>query len=279
MRKCIAMLMIVFVGSCKPAKDVSREYSAPQRIVSLAPAITQKLYLLGVDKRLVANTVYCNLPEDAKNKVKIGNVIQVNIEAIVTLKPDLVIAANLTRPEQVEKLETLGIRVVRCLNPKSFAEMCDEFVELGKIVGAQERAEQIVAQVNADVADIRKLTADVSRKRVFIQIGSKPLFTVTKDSFVNDYIEYAGGENIASQERSGIYSREKVVKENPDIIIVTTMGIVGEAEKKVWMKYPTITAVANKNIHVLDSYKVCSPTPVIFVDMLREIAKILHPEL
>ena len=75
--------------------------------------------------------------------------------------------------DEVKKLEALGIRVVRCLNPKSIDEMCDEFIELGKIVGAQERAEQIVAQVNADVADIRKLTADVSRKRVFVQIGSK----------------------------------------------------------------------------------------------------------
>ena len=278
MRRCLSILLVLFVGSCRPAIKSSRPHPSPRRIVSLAPAITQKLYLLGVDERLVANTVYCKRPDDARHKAKIGNVTQVNVEMIVSLKPDLVIASSLTRPEQVQKLRGLGIHVVRCSNPSSFSAMCDEFVTLGKLVDEEGRAERIVARARDDVASIRKLTAGIPRKRMFVQIGAKPLFTVTKQSFVNDYIEFAGGENVVDQETSGICSREKVIKEDPEVILISTMGIVGEEEKKVWLNYPTISAVRSNSIHVLDAYDLCSPTPVVFVDTLKKIVKLLHPE-
>lgn len=279
MKRYCAVLLACLAGACAPSRKVPESSAPPVRIVSLAPAITQKLYLLGVDDRLVANTIYCNTPEDAKGKAKIGNVTQVDVELIVSHRPDLVIASNLTRPEQVEKLTNLGIRVVRRPNPETFDELCESFVELGKIVGEEEKAAVIAAKARADVDALRKLVSELPRKSVFVQLGAKPLFAATQDSFVNDYIEFAGGSNIVAQGAEGIYSREKVVMQDPEVIIVTTMGLVGVEEKKEWDKYTTITAVKNDAVYVIDSYRICSPTPTIFVEALRDVIKILHPEL
>ena len=111
---------------------------------------------------------------------------------------------------------------------------------------------------------------------MLVQIGAKPLWVATKDSFINDFIKLAGGINIGPSGESGLYSREKVLEQNPDVIIVVTMGIVGEEEKKIWQKYKTLNAAKNNRIHIVDSYKVCSPTPVSFVEVLEEIVGLIH---
>jgi len=281
--KCLVLLYVVVLGSllssCAPDAPGPVSVGRPERIVSLGPIITSELYLLGVDDRLVANTVYCKEPADAENKTKIGNMIQINIEKIVSLRPDLVLATGLTHPEKIQKLENIGIRVERMPRPESFSMICKSLIRLGGLVGEQEEAERIVAEVERGVDLLKKQVEGVSKKRVFIQIGTKPLFAVTGDSFINDFIRFAGAENIAGQEATGVYSREKVIKEDPDVIIIATMGIAAEEEKKVWKKYSTLKAVKNDNIHVVDSYKLCSPSPRIFVETLKEIVGILHPDL
>jgi len=118
----------------------------------------------------------------------------------------------------------------------------------------------------------------LSKPKVFVQVGAKPLFTITGESFVNDFIRFAGGINIAQNQSSGFYSREEVLKQDPDVIIIVTMGIAGEEEKEVWQRYTTLKATQNNRIHIVDSHKVCSPTPVSFVETLMEMVSILHPE-
>jgi len=89
----------------------------------------------------------------------------------------------------------------------------------------------------------------------------------------------AGGINIAAHARNGLYSREKVLEANPDVILIVTMGIVGQKEKKAWEEFKTIRAVREGRIYVVDSYKLCSPTPVTFVEFLGKLARLLHPGL
>ncbi|MBU4560996.1 ABC transporter substrate-binding protein [bacterium] len=251
----------------------------PQRIISLGPGITEELYLLGVENKLIANTVYCERPPEAQKKEKIGTVIKVDLEKIVSLEPDLVIATSLSNPEQVEKLKNLGIKVVTFPATKSFFQLCEQFLELAKLVGEEEKAARIIHQAKKEVDAIRKKVKDLPMPKVFVQVGAKPLFTVTKNSFVHDFIKFAGGINITEKAKSGLYSREKVLKSNPDIIIIVTMGIAGKEEKKIWQKYKTMKAVKNNRIHIIDSYKLCSPTPVTFVEALKEMGEILHPRL
>ena len=255
---------------------------APERIISLGQTITERIYLLGADRNLIADTVYCVQPEDAKYKEKVGTLLQANLEKIVALKPDLVIASNLARPKQLRKLKDLGIRVVQFSYPKNFSEMCRQFLELGELLGKEEKAKEIIDNTKKEVAAIRVKTSNLPKKRVFIQLGIKPLHAVTRESFLNDYIEFAGGENIALNEGRGAYSREKVLRENPEVIIISTMGSsegeTGKKEKESWMKYRSIAAVKNQNIYIVNPDKICSPTPITFVEALTEIAEMIHPD-
>lgn len=248
----------------------------PERIISLGPAITEELYILGAGDRIVGNTVYCKRPIDAQNKEKVGTITEINVEKIVSLRPDLVLAISLTDVKAKEKLENLGLRVVSFPYARNFSELCDEFQKLGEIVGMEKEARYIIAKANDRVGAIRKKAGGLSRAKVFIQIGARPLYTVTKDSFLNDFIDLAGGTNIASNAKSGLYSREMVLKQNPDVIIIATMGIVGEGEKKDWERFKVLKAVENQRIYIIDSYKFCSPTPISFIKGLEEMFEILH---
>lgn len=252
-------------------------FGYPKRIVSLGPAITEQLYLLGIEDRLVGCTTYCKRPQEAENKEKVGTVIEINLEKLVSLKPDLVLATSLTDPRAVNKLKKLGIRVVCFSTSQSFAQLCEQFLELGKITGREAVAESLIEKAKQKVDSLKKKTNSLPKPKVLVQVGAKPLWVATQNSFINDYIELAGGENIGPSDGSGLYSREKVLNQNPDVIIIATMGIVGEEEKKTWQKYKSLNAVKRGKIYIFDSDKLCSPTPVSFAETLEEIAEILHP--
>ncbi|MFH1904207.1 MAG: ABC transporter substrate-binding protein [bacterium] len=262
---------LLYVGSATHAEN-----NFPQRIISLGPSLTRELYLLGVEDRLVGNTLYCRQPPEAQKKEKVGTVTKANLEKVMILRPDLVLASSLTNSEQVEKLKNLGIRVITFSTAGSFSQICDQFLELGRIVGKEKEAERILSQARKKVESINERVKGLPNPKVFVQVGAKPLFTVTSDSFVNEFIKFAGGINIASGAKIGLYSREKVLEQNPDVIIIVTMGIVGEEEKKIWQKYKTLNAAKNGRIYIIDSYKVCSPTPVSFVEVLEEIVGLIH---
>lgn len=275
MKKFIALLfcILLFISHIAVYAD-----EGPERIVSLGPFITESLYLLGAGERIIGVTTYCIRPPDAKGKEKVGTVTTVSTEKIVSLKPDIVLATPLSDRRAVETLRRLGIKVIRFPLPKNFTELSEHFMRLGKITGTEKQAREILKKAQKRIDAVQSQISGLQKPKVFIQVGARPLFTITRDSFVNDFIKLAGGINIAADANIGIYSREKVVKQNPDVIIIVIMGIVGEDEKKVWQKYKTINAVKNNRIYIMDSYKIGSPTPLTFAETVEEIAELLHPE-
>jgi ABC-type Fe3+-hydroxamate transport system substrate-binding protein len=272
---CIIGFYFLLKLSVDSAKKVE-PLRCPERIISLGPSITKGLYLLGVEDKLIANTTYCVSPPEAKKKEKIGTAVEVNIERVFNSKPDLVLATSLTNLKAKEKLKNLGIRVITFPTPVDFGDMCKQFLELGRLVNKEKEAEKIVKNAEKKANSIKKKVENLQRPRVLIQVGAKPLFVSTSCYFINDYIEFAGGVNIAKKANEGIYSREQVLKASPDVIIIATMGIVGEEEKEVWGKYKTLNAVKNDRIYILDTDELTSPTPVSFVKTLEEITHILH---
>ncbi|MFH0845100.1 MAG: helical backbone metal receptor [Pseudomonadota bacterium] len=276
---CLIMT-IPFNVSAKSPDEKPASY--PQRIISLSPILTENIYLLEAEDRLIANTVYCVNPPEASQKEKVGTIMQANIEKIISLKPDLVLAISLTNPRQIKKLENLRIRVVRFVQPENFPQICRQFIRLGDIIGKGEKAKEIIDRVKKDVAAVVAKTENLPKKKVFFQIGIKPLFATTKESFTNDYMVFGGGINIAANEMNGVYSREKVVQENPDVIIIAMMGsegVAGAKEKEIWMKLESINAVKRNRIYIVDPDDVCSPSPATFVETLKKITKLIHPEI
>lgn len=266
----IAFLFIV--------QSLFAQENIPQKIISLGPSLTKALYLLGVQDKLIANTIYCNDPPEAKMKEKIGTAQKVSIEKVFHLEPDLVLATALVDPRSTEKLENLGLKVVTFSTPTDFNDICEQFLELSRLVNKEKEAKEIITKAESEIALIRERVKDLNKPRVLIQVGTRPLVVATGCYFVNDYIEFSGGINIAKDVKEGIYSREQVLKENPDVIIIATMGIATEEEKKIWQKYEILNAVKNKQIYIIDTDKITSPTPQSFAETVKEFVHILHPE-
>lgn len=271
------LLMVAITGSF----SANRAFGSPSDnlgIISLSPVITEGLYLLGMGDNIIGVTIYCQRPSQAKDKQKVGSVVDVNVEKIVNLKPDIVFAMSHTNTKDIKKLRDTGINVITFDIPKTFERLCEIFLALGKTIGKEKEAIHIVNASKRKVSDIRKKTSGLQKQKVFIQIGAKPLFAATDDSFVNDYIEFSGGINIFKDAGSGLISREEVLKRNPDIILIATMGVAGKDEQKIWHRYKMINAVWNNRIYLVDPYRICSPTPVSFAEYLTtEIVGKIQP--
>ena len=274
--------LVALILSCAlPFEGSAQDKGLPQRIISLGPLNTENVFLLGAGDRLVGNTSYCVRPEAAKAKEKIGSVMQVSIEKIISLQPDLVLATGLTQPQQLKKLQDLGLRVVQFKQPASFADICDQFIRLGRLLGLEEQATRIVGQAKEKVAAIIQNTSELPEKKVFLQVGANPLFGSVKHSFTHDYIVLAGGINIIEDQVSGVTSYEKIIARNPDVIIIAIMGSesgIAAQEKKNWSRFPVIKAVQADQVLIINPDLVCSPSPATFADTLAIMAKLFHPE-
>jgi iron complex transport system substrate-binding protein len=263
------LVIIVILEGSSPAY--------PERIISLAPSITKTLYLLGVGDRVIANTIHCNYPPPAIKKEKIGNVIDINVEKIYSLNPDLVIATPLTDLKAKKRLTDLGINVVTIPSPKNYLELCDQFLRIGKLVGREERAKEIISNSKKEIKKIMGKIRDKEKPKVLVQVGSRPLWVGIKDSFINDFVNFAGGQ-LVGPKNFGIFSKEEVLKQNPDVIIIASMGGSALEEKRDWERYKVINAVKNHRIYIFESDELTSPTPVSFVEVLIKICRILHPD-
>lgn len=246
-----------------------------QRIISLAPSLTHDLVLMGVQDQIVGITNYCENNEDNSIPI-VASAIDVNIERVVSLKPDLVVATSLTNPEVQQSLINFGIKMVYFPLPKSFDEINAQFLELGKLIVRESVAEKIIDEERAKVDALKKMIPQISNPKIFVQIGIKPLFCVIPNTFLDDYITYAGGLNATNDLSNGSISRESVLLRNPDVIVLVTMGNVGEEEKQNWMNYSSVNAVKNKQIFIVDSDIACSPTPDHFTETLEAFINFLY---
>lgn len=277
-------LFLAFIGTVIPTVDSAlatiKQY--PQRIVSLGPINTENVFLLGAGDRLVGNTNYCVRPTEARDRAKIGSVMQISLERILSLKPDLVLATGLTRPDQVQQLTNLGLTVVRFDQPDSLKRSCEHFLQLGTLLGLEDVAHSIIAGVQQEINNIARRVKTLPRRKVFLQIGTQPLYGAANNSFTRDYIELAGSINVLGDQEMGKTNREKILATNPDAIIIAIMGSesgIAAEEKKKWMNFPVINAVKHNRVRIINPDLACSPSPVSFVQALSKIVNYIHPEL
>ncbi len=270
----VVALAALSIAGCRGSRKPVSE-SRAGGIVSLTPSITRQLTLLGIEDEIVGHTSYC--PSDGlRNSAEVASAMMVNVERIRILRPSLVLCTPLVKETHRQKLEKLGLPV-RCLeSPASFEELCEQFVELGRLVGKQDAAEMIVDRQRARVEALRAVLPIGSSPKIFIEIGAKPLWTATSSSFMHDYIRLAGGTNVAADLATGQISREAVLNRNPDIIVIVAMGITGPQERKEWLAYDSLDAAKDGAVFVIDSDRACSPTPVTFVDILEELIGLIY---
>jgi len=256
---------VLFLISCN--NTTNREVGSDEdgiRIISLVPSITKELVSLNMSKNIVGATSYCSVSEKNKDLI-VGSAIEVNIEKVLLLKPDIVFASGLTKEKDINALKNNGIKVHFLSKMHSFKDICEHFIELGILVGKAELAQTIVQKSTKTVDSlISTFPVQSDSLTIFFQIGTKPIFTVIPNTFMNDYITFAGCENMAKDLIHGTITRESILQRNPDVIFVTTMGAVGANEKSIWESYTDLNASKNKKIFIIDANLASSPTVLSF---------------
>ena len=258
----ILLLLIFLLPS-----TVLAEYS---RIISLAPSATESLYELGIDKELIANTVYCS--NGNFKKEKIGTVTEPNIEKIISLNPDLIVATKEGNYKTVvDKLVRLKLTVYVMEPYSNFEDICNNFQKLADFLDKSYEAKRIIADVKEEILSLSDKKETSKKEKIFWEVGANPIFTVGNKSFVNEYNKYINGINVFENidMRYPNISIESVIEKNPDIIILVNMGDVSEQEIAKWNKYKNITAVKNKKIYLLEADDIFTPTPKKFLNGIK----------
>ncbi|HEX2989057.1 MAG TPA: ABC transporter substrate-binding protein [Anaerolineales bacterium] len=256
-----------------------------QRVVSLAPSNTEILFAIGAGNQVVGRDQASDFPEEAKAVTDIGSTFDdLNAELIVSLNPDLVLAAEINNPEQVKQLEDLGLTVYYLKNPLTLEGMYENLEIVAQLTGHSEEAAALVESLKERVAAVDEKIAPISsRFSVFYELDAtdpaKP-YTAGKGTFITQLIERAGGYNIAADLDSyPQLSLEQVVEADPAFIILgdARYGITAEsiAERPGW---GNLSAVKNGNVLPFNDDLVSRPGPRL-VDALEELAKLLRPGL
>lgn len=285
----LAVVWSVFVGETVHAGVVTDEVGrsvniagTPQRIVSLAPGITEILFALNLDGKIVGVTSFCDWPREAAKKTSVGGFTNPSLEKIVSLKPDLILAtADGNRPETVRQLEKIGMTVY-VTNPMDTAGILQSILHIGGVTGRRQAARILTAQLQRRLDVVTAQISNKKKPRVFFQIGMDPVITVGKRTLISDVIERAGGTNIAGKDtaRYPRYSAEGVMAHAPDILLFAPMATDREFKKvkEYWEQFPNIPAVKNKQIYPMNTDLIGRASPRI-VDAIEQTAKILHPEI
>lgn len=254
-------------------------FAQQQKIISLAPGYTYQMHKLEKGEAIIANTTYCNNPKKAQKKIKIGSIVNINVEQIYALQPDLVISSTLTRKNQIEKLQQLGLQVDIFERPRSFTDIIKQYQNLAELVNQQGLANAQLDSIKQIINHIQSKAQSKRTKQVFFQIGSDPLYAANPTSFINDLIKIVNCENIVETKQTGAFSREEIVAKNPDIIFIALNGEKNKIEKEKWQKYKSLVAVKNKRIYTVDPNIFCTPTPFTFSQALIKMVKIVHPNM
>jgi iron complex transport system substrate-binding protein len=253
-----------------------------RRVVSLAPSATEILFAIGLDSEVVGVTTFCDYPPAAKTKPKIGSSIQ-NLEAIIGLKPDLVLAvkSEIVRPDVLAKLEQLKIPIF-ILAPKTAEDILGHIVTVGQLVGRDREARAVVQGLRERLQELRNRMASAKPVRVFYVVNTDPLISVGSGSFIHQMLEFAGGRNIVGHTAISYpkVSLEEVLRKDPEVLLFpvgTTEGIP-ETEQQRWRKWTNLSAVAHNRLHQVKAELVNRPGPRV-VDGIEALARAIHPSI
>ncbi len=306
-KKILALIILVFAGSLLANDAIKKfvlSYSTNhddfksnivdsgnyKRIISLAPNITEKLFALGLGDRIVGVTRFCKYPPKALEKEKVGGFFDPNYEAIVVLKPDLIIL--LPEHENIQKyVNELGLKSLVVKN-RRIDEILNTITTIGTICGSEDSANELLSKIKSRMKIIKDKTTGKKQPSVLISIGRtlgsgslKEVCISGKNTFFDELITYAGGRNAWEEIKIAypVLSAEGLLHINPDVIIDMVPSLeMKELDETVvmkeWKSVSSVNAVKNNRVHVLNNDYAVIPGPR-FILLLEDLARILHPEI
>ena len=254
----LALAVAPAASQVRVTDDAGRtiELKAPaQRVISLAPHMTELMFAAGAGSHLVGAVEFSNYPEAAKSIARIGDSASLDLERIVELKPDLILVwqhGNAQR--QLDKLLGLGIPVFYN-QPDRLGQVARSIEKLGRLAGTEAVASAVASAYVAREAQLRKHYAGRAPVGVFFQIWEKPLMTVNKDHIISDVIQLCGGRNVMGdlKQLAPVISTEAVLEADPEVIAGGTGEPNTRGSLDEWKAWPRILAVKRDNLFVIDA--------------------------
>lgn len=257
----------------------------PQRIVSLAPSNTEILFALGLEERIVGVTTYCDYPPEAAGKAKIGGFSTPDIEKILSLDPDLVVAANIHKDAVVPELERRGLRVI-LISPRTVEEALAAMTELGAVTGQRDEALRLTSEIRARIENVSDRLAALGpeqRPRVFYITWHDPLWTLGSDTLTGELMALAGGVNLFADAHGDFQTDlEAVLARNPQVILASTgHGAAGDSPYSWALSEPKLAGTDARRegrVYEVDANVMTRPGPRI-AEGVETLARLIHPEI
>ncbi len=248
--------------------DLNRTISfsqVPKRVITLAPNLTEFFYSLGLGNKIVANTTYCNYPPQAKLKEKVGDLISLNFEKILSLKPDLIfITVEGNSKSNFSRLLDLGLNVF-VSNPRNYKGIKKTLTDIASIFGREKAARRLIAQWDSTVNRVYKLSRKRNALKTMFVVSLSPLMLAGKNTFINSFLQICNLQNIASAAPSNypIFNREKILQINPEVILLPE-GMTKNIKVDLLAAYPEwrgLNAIKGNKIFLLPPDLFLRPGP------------------
>lgn len=261
--------------------------SCPQRIVSLAPNLTEILFALGLNQEIIGVTRYCDYPEEARNREVVGGLVDLNLEKIRSLKPDLVLGFRGNPRRLIDRLYQQKIPVFVFDTGRTFDDLFTLITRIGQLTCRQERAASLITTLQQQIAAIEKaLPSHGQKKRVFLTIYGQGsgLWTCGRDSYLSYLLHRARVENPAAGQKGNwlVYNREKLIKDDPELILVMCRSREDLNWARAWfLTQPAlqkISAVRTGRFYFLDENLFSRFAPRL-VEAYRQLVMTLYPDL
>jgi iron complex transport system substrate-binding protein len=253
--------------------------AATMRIVSLAPSVTETLFALGAGSEVVGVSQYCDYPPEVRDLPRVGSFLTPNLEAIIALRPTLVIGLGLSSDlRQIRALKSLGYKVL-LVRDSSLTEIEDSIATVGAEIGRAREAQQSIAEIRAQIESVRARLAGVNPETALMLVGHQPIVAVGRGTFLNDLMQIARADNIAaaSGEEWPHLSMEYIIAMRPTVILDGSMGNDPSSASNFWDSYPSIPAVRAHRVLGYPEDPILHSGPRVG-QSLEMIAKMIHPE-
>jgi iron complex transport system substrate-binding protein len=250
------------------------------RVISLAPNLTEIVFAVGGGDRLVGNTTYCDYPDEAKSIAKVGDSLQPSLERIIALRPQVVLISTASQLEVfTQQLHNQNIAVF-VTDPHDLEGIFQTIEQVGQIFGQAEQANQLVKKLRERTSAVEQAVKDTKPVRVFYQVSGEPLYTLGKDAYLTDLIRRAGGVSVTADVPGAWprYSNESALAAQAEAIILPTGGSMGAANSSVTDALRNSPAVLAGRVYKINDDYLARPGPRL-VDGLEAMARALHPEV
>lgn len=252
----------------------------PHRIVSLTPALTEILFALDLGDRVVGVTEYCDTPPEAKTRPKVGGYVNPSVEAVVALRPELVVVSpGPGNRDAVQAMDRAGLRIA-VVPAETLDETFRAIDAVAAAAGDPARGRALVAKLRERIDAVGRRVAGKPRVRVLFSVQVDPIIAAGRGTLPSQLLEAAGGVNVVEAERYPKLGVESVVQLAPEIVLQSRMDVAhgdGRAERTAWMRWSAIPAIAQGHLVILPDDATLRPGPRV-ADAVEQLATILHPE-